>query len=111
MEIAYGRRPPDILDIENMNPGQLTQEPSPETVTDFKLQQIAIKAHLEARQSADLRRDIAAQLRPSSGPLVNGQRVWYYEQDPNTTKAGAWLRGKITGFNESGSLAVVALSN
>ena len=35
----------------------------------------AIKAHLEARQRTDIRRDLAQKLRPSDGPFEPDQRV------------------------------------
>ena len=57
---ACGRRPADILSPEAMTPAQLTTEvPMPEKKIDA-LRTIAMKAYLEAKQSDDLKRDIAA---------------------------------------------------
>ena len=49
-EIATGRRPPDLLDVETCTPEQLTGNPSDEDRTTLDLQRIAMRAHQEARQ-------------------------------------------------------------
>ena len=67
LEMAFGRRPADILSPEAMTPAQLTTEvPTPEKKIDA-LRTIAMKAYLEAKQSDDLKRDIAAKLQLSDG--------------------------------------------
>ena len=68
LEIATGRRPPDLLDIEPADPAQLSVEPLAEDRTQQELQRLALKAHQEARQSADLRHDMAKRTMPSDGP-------------------------------------------
>ena len=73
VEIANGRRPPDIICIENMNPGQLQTEVSRDERLDKTLQELAMKAHIGARQREDLRRDLAARLQPLHGPFHPGQ--------------------------------------
>ena len=68
LEIATGRRPPDLLDIETSDPAQLSVDPLPEERTQQELQRLALKAHQEARQAADLRHDMAERIKPSGGP-------------------------------------------
>ena len=68
LETATGRRPPDLLDIETSDPAQLSVDPLPEGRTQQELQWLALKAHQEARQSADLRHDMARRTMPSDGP-------------------------------------------
>ena len=41
--------------------------------TETKTRKEAMKAHLEARQRVDIRRDLIAKLRPSDGPFEAGQ--------------------------------------
>ena len=49
---------------------------------DQTLQKLAMKSYLEARQRADLRRDIAARLLPTEGPFFSpGDRVYYWQVD------------------------------
>ena len=68
LEIATGRRPPDLLDIETADPAQMSVEPLPEDRTQQELQRLALRAHQEARQSADLRHDMAKRTMPLDGP-------------------------------------------
>ena len=55
LEIATGRRPPDLFDVETCSPEQLSVDPSSEDRTTLELQRIALTAHQEARQAIDLR--------------------------------------------------------
>ena len=64
LEIATGRRPPDLLDIETSDPAQLSVDPLPEDRTQQELQRLALKAHQEARQAADLRHEASALPQP-----------------------------------------------
>ena len=52
------------------------------------LQKMANKYYLEARQRADLRRDIAARLLPTAGPDSPGDRVYYWQVDKSKIKHG-----------------------
>ena len=62
IELAFGRRPADITAIELMNAAQLTTEaPAPERQIEA-LRSLAMRKFLEAKQSDDLRRDIASKL-------------------------------------------------
>ena len=36
-----------------------------------------MKAHLEARQSADLKKDLAKKVMPSDGPYTKGEKVLF----------------------------------
>ena len=52
---------------------------------------MALRAHLEARQSADLRRDLARRVLPSDGPYAHGDRVFEWTDDKTKYKAvGRW---------------------
>ena len=72
IELAFGRRPADLTAIELMNPVQLTTEaPAPERQIEA-LRSLAMRKFLEAKQSDDLRRDIASRLQLSDGPFLPG---------------------------------------
>ena len=73
MEAATGRRPRDIVDVENMDPTQLSTDPLLADKLDRELQKLALAKHQEARQLQDLRQDIARNLRPSEGPFSAGE--------------------------------------
>ena len=84
LEIATGRRPPDFLDIETSDPAQRSAaEPLPEDRTQQELQRLALKAHQEARQAADLRHDMARRTMPSDGPYQPGDKVFVYTSPVN----------------------------
>ena len=96
LEIATGRRPPDLFDVETANPEQLTSEPPEEDVSTLALQRLALRAHQEARQAADLRYDMARRTMPSDGPYKQGDEVFYWHQDSSKFKdKGKWIRGKV----------------
>ena len=76
MELAMGRRPRDIVTLEHEDPEGLTSTPSPEATDIAKVQSIAMKAYLEARQREDLRRDLASRLMPTHGPFNIGYQVY-----------------------------------
>ena len=96
LEIATGRRPPDLFDVETANPEQLTSEPCEEDVSTLALQRLALRAHQEARQAADLRHDMARRTMPSDGPYKQGDEVFYWHQDSSKFKdKGKWIRGKV----------------
>ena len=71
LELAFGRRPRDIVTPENSDPAQLTGEPSDVEATA----QAAMRACSAARQALDLRRDLAARLNMSEGPFSVGKRL------------------------------------
>ena len=88
LELAFGRRPRDVVSIENSTPSQLTAEFSPSELTDRQLQKLAMKSYLEVRQRDDVRRDLAQNLLPSQGPFQAGDRVYDWQVDPNKIKHG-----------------------
>ena len=96
LEVATGRRPPDLFDVETANPEQLSATPPDEDLSTLALQRLALRAHQEARQSADLRHDMARRTMPSDGPYKQGDEVFYWHQDSSKFKdKGKWTRGKI----------------
>ena len=96
LEVATGRRPPDLFDVETANPEQLSAAPPDEDLSTLALQRLALRAHQEARQSADLRHDMARRTMPSDGPYKQGDEVFYWHQDSSKFKdKGKWIRGKV----------------
>ena len=77
LEIATGRRPPDLLDIETSDPAQLSIEPLAEDRTQIELQRLALRGQQEARQAADLRHDMAKRTMPSDGPYKPGEKFLF----------------------------------
>ena len=108
LEIATGRRPPDLFDIETSTPEQLSAEPLEEDRTMLQLQRIALRAHQEARQALDLRKDIARRVMPSDGPYPLGDKVLVWMKDESKKKAeGIWVRGKVVSQEGARVLAQV----
>ena len=64
------------------------------------LDDLAKKAHLEARQRVDLRRDLAARLQPSRGPYNLGDGIWYWDRDLTKIRGGEWIKGKVIGYDK-----------
>ena len=95
LEIASGRRPPDIIQTENMSVGQLTAEENEEVRLHSLRMKLAQQAHLEARQRLDIRRDLAARLLPSHGPLEVGEGIWYWQRDMSKIRSGTWIKAKV----------------
>ena len=81
MELLFGRRPADLTTPENMNPAQFSAEvPTPEKRIQA-LRTLAMKKFLEAKQSDDLRKDIASHLTLSDGPFFPGDKIYYWTED------------------------------
>ena len=96
LEVATGRRPPDLFHVETANPEQLPATPPDEDLSTLALQRLALRAHQEARQSADLRHHMARRTMPSDGPYEQGDEVFYWHQDSSKFKdKGKWIRGKV----------------
>ena len=106
IELAFGRRPADITAIELMNPAQMTTEaPAPERQIEA-LRSLAMRKFLEAKQSDDLRRDIASKLQLSDGPFFPGDKVYYWTEDKSKIKSdgshgGKWIKGKLVSVDGS----------
>ena len=95
LETATGRKPPDKIQIENMNPGSMTQEET-DVVRCQKLRmRLAQEAHQQAQQRLDLQRDLAAKLLPSHGPLEVNEAIWYWARDMSKIRGGHWLKAKV----------------
>ena len=106
LEIATGRRPPDLFDVETSTPEQLSSEPPEEDRTMLQLQRIALKAHQEARQAIDLRKDLARRAMPSDGPYSPGDKVFVCMKDESKKKSeGIWVRGKVV--SQEGAMVLV----
>ena len=106
LEIATGRRPPDLFDIESSTPEQLSSEPSEEDRTIFQLQRIALKAHQEARKAMDLRKDLARRAMPSDGPYSPGDKVFVWVKDDSKKKSeDIGVRGKVV--SQEGAMVLV----
>ena len=83
IELAFGRRPPDIVSLENATPGQMTDTPLEADEIVNRIRTLALGSYLKARQSEDLRNDLAGSLKFTSGPVNQGDKVWYYAIDEN----------------------------
>ena len=99
--LAFGRQETNPLDIEIARPPQLVAQDLPKTVRDNeKLRTLAMEAYLKAKQSEDLKHDLATRLAPVAKDLRIGQRVMFFE----TTKAnkvgtwGNWVPGRIVAL-------------
>ena len=62
LKLAFGRRPADLIQLHVAPPTQLTIDRNEEELTTIQIKQ----AFQEARQSEDIRRDLAQNLRMSS---------------------------------------------
>ena len=106
LEIATGRRPPDLFHVETSTPEQLSANPPEEDRTTLDLQRIAMRAHQEARQSFDLRKDLARRVMPSDGPYQKGDRVFVWHKDESKKKSeGVWVRGTV--ISQEGAMVLV----
>ena len=103
IEVAFGRRPADITAIENMTPAQLTTEAHRLIEA---LRSLAMRKFLEAKQSDDLRRDIASKLQLSDGPFFPGDKVYFWTEDKSKIKSdgshgGKWIKGTLVSIDGS----------
>ena len=66
---------------------------------------LALSSYLKARQADDIRHDLAASLKFTSGPYVPGDKVWYYAIDENKLKRGKkygrWWKAEVVGNKRS----------
>ena len=89
-----------------MKPDQLSAADLPRDETLQELKRMALRAHLKARQSADLRRDLARRVLPSDGPYVHGDRVFVWIDDKAKYKAvGRWARARV--ISQNGAIVTV----
>ena len=95
-----------LFDVETSTPEQLSAEPPEEDRTMLQLQRIALRAHQEARQALDLRKDLAHRVMPSHGPYSLGDKVFVWMKDESKKKAeGIWVRGKVV--SQEGAMVLV----
>ena len=72
----------------------------------LQLQRVALKAHQEARQAMDLRKDLARRVIPSDGPYSPGDKVLVWMKDESKKKSeGIWVRGKVV--SQEGAMVLV----
>ena len=100
LELAFGRRPADLIQLDVATPTQLTIDRNEEEMTAIQIKQLSKQAFQEARQSEDIRRDLAQNLRMSSKPLQVKDKVFYWQEDKSKirsdgSKGGIWLKGKV----------------
>ena len=100
LELAFGRRPADLIQLDVATPTQLTIDRNEEEMTAIQIKQLSKQAFQEARQSEDIRRDLAQNLRMSSKPLQVKDKVFYWQEDKSKirsdgSKGGVWLKGKV----------------
>ena len=85
-ELVFGRRPLPLTDVETLDPAALSEDPLTDDLTNMQIQRLAIRAHMEAKQLQDLRRDIARNLRPIDGPYSPGDKIFFWEKDHSKIK-------------------------
>ena len=100
LELAFGRRPADLIQLDVATPTQLTTDRNEEELTAIQIKQLSKQAFQEARQSEDIQRDLAQNLRMSSKPLQVKDKVFYWQEDKSKirsdgSKGGIWLKGKV----------------
>ena len=109
VEFVFGRKPRDVITIDNSSPEQLSVPLSSLEQMDQAMQKMAMKAYLEARQRADLRRDIAARLLPTEGPYSPGDRVYDWQVDKSKIKHGVtygrWYKARV--LSQEGAICVI----
>ena len=100
LELAFGRRPAELVQLDTATPPQLTIPKTEEELSAGQIRLLAQQSYQEARQSEDVRRDLAQHLRLSSKPIVIGDRIFYWNEDKSKihsdgSKGGMWLKGKV----------------
>ena len=100
LELAFGRRPADLSQLDVATPTQLTIDRNEEELTAIQTKQLSKQAFQEARQSEDIRRDLAQKFRTSSKPLQVKDKVFYWQEDKSKirsdgSKGGIWQKGKV----------------
>eukprot|EP00973_Karenia_brevis_P077017 10694832-Karenia_brevis.AAC.1 len=82
-----------------MNPQQMANEDHAEVLLDRKVGELARRAYQEARQRVDIRRDLTQRLRPSEGPLQEGESIWYWHKDLNKIRGGIWRKSRVVALD------------
>ena len=86
----------------------------PEYRTQQELQRLALRAHQEARQAADLRHDMARRTMPSDGPYKPCDKVFVWHVEPfanavNLNEREKWVRGTV--ISQEGSMVNAHVDN
>ena len=81
LELAFGRRPADLIQLMSQHQLILTIDRNEEELTAIQIKQLSKQAFQEARQSEDIRRDLAQNFRMSSKPLQVKGKVFYWQED------------------------------
>ena len=109
LELAFGRKPRDLLDLATMDPQQLTNRPRAADKDNEELQKLTMKTHLEIQQREDIRRDLAETMWFATPDLVPGEKAYYWQDDSSKIKigrkSGSWIRTTIVAI--SGSMATI----
>ena len=112
VELACGRRSRDAVTIENSSQEQRTTPETPRDLANQTLKQFPMKSYLEARQRADLRRDIAASLLPSERHFAPRDRVQYWQlkkcKIKQRTMSGRWSKARV--LSQEGAICVMDTS-
>ena len=102
--------------LKTSDPAQLSVEPLAEDRTQQELQRLALRAHQEARQSQDLRHDMAKRTMPSDGPYKPGDKVFVWSAPANANsisnkalKRERWIRGTV--LSQESSMVNVHVEN
>ena len=109
VELVFGRKPRDVVTREQSYLEQLSVPVSSLEQMDQTLQKMAMTSYLEARQCADLRRDIVARLLPFEGPYKPGDRVYYWQVDKSKIKhgvtSGRWYKARV--LSQEGAICAI----
>ena len=91
-----------FLDIGTSDAAQMSVQPLAEDRAQQELQRLALKAHQEARQAADLRHDMATPTMPSDGPCKPGDKIFVWSAPANANSISSkalrkerWVRGTV----------------
>ena len=87
VQLATGE---DHADLELMKPDQLSAVDLPKDATLTEPKKLALRARLEARQSAHPRRDPARRILPSDGPLHADRVVVWIDDKAKYKTVGRW---------------------
>ena len=95
LELAFGRRPANLIQLDVATPTQLTIDRNEEELTAIQIKQLSKQAFHEARQSEDICRDLAQNSRMSSKPLQVNDTEFYWQEDKSKIRSEGRKGGKI----------------
>ena len=109
LELAFGRRPADLIQLDVATPTQLTIDRNEEEMTAIQIKQLSKQAFQEARQSEDIRRDLAQNLRMSSKPLQVKDEVFYWQEDKSKIRSDGSKGGGFDVMTSRGRRMVMEI--